>query len=354
MCRIRMRGSPHCVSRFDSKWVEVYDTEMTMDSLAPRISVVIPLYNQCESIQRTVESVACQGYANFEIIVVDDGSTDGGGYVVAGLNISPLRLIRQENSGVSTARNRGIAEALGSIVAFLDADDEWRPDFLESIVELADSYPACSVYATSYVIRDAEGREQLPLMNGFPSTDASFVFHRYFEIASVSSPPIWTGAIAARKEALEHIGGFPEDVRSGEDLVTWAWLYAEFEIAYLPLPKSVYLKDNFSWKHDKRLPEMPDRAGMGLQAILANPDVAAEKKIGLRRYLGLWKKIRASHWIALGNRGQALVSICQSIRYYPWNVKVWLYIPFVLLPSGIRDTLIGVAERNTDQSKGRI
>lgn len=323
------------------------------DSL-PKISVIIPLYNQAESIGRTIESVLGQSLSEFEVIVVDDGSMDGGGDVVAGLVDSWVRLVAQDNQGVSAARNRGVQEARGEIVAFLDADDEWCCDYLETIVSLVEQYPTCSVYATSYVMRDDDGGEQLPLMRHFPALEGSFIFTNYFDVASVSTPPLWTGAVAVQKSAIEQIGGFPVGVVSGEDLLTWARLYCEFDIAYDPAPKGIYNKGSLSWRHAKRVPEVRDSVGEGLKALLIDPEIDAEKKRGLRRYIGLWKKIRASHFIALGDRVQALATVAQSIWFYPWNLKVWLYIPYTLLPHLVQNKLITIVEKNVSQGQSRI
>ena len=94
-------------------------------------SVVIPLYNKGREIARTLGGVAAQTYTPLEVIVVDDGSTDDSARVVEGLDLPGVRLIRQPNGGVSAARNRGIAEAKGDYIALLDADDYWKPEYLE-------------------------------------------------------------------------------------------------------------------------------------------------------------------------------------------------------------------------------
>ena len=96
-------------------------------------SVVIPLYNKGREIARTLGGVAAQTYTPLEVIVVDDGSTDDSARVVEGLDLPGVRLIRQPNGGVSAARNRGIAEAKGDYIALLDADDYWKPEYLERV-----------------------------------------------------------------------------------------------------------------------------------------------------------------------------------------------------------------------------
>jgi Glycosyltransferases involved in cell wall biogenesis len=94
------------------------------------ISVVIPLYNKENCIRKTLDSVLAQNYQDFEVVVVDDGSKDGSARIVASMNDPRIKLITQNNGGPSSARNRGIKEAKGDFVAFIDADDIWTSDHL--------------------------------------------------------------------------------------------------------------------------------------------------------------------------------------------------------------------------------
>ena len=109
-----------------------------MNATPPRVSVIVPLYNKASTIARTLASISAQTFVDFETIVVDDGSTDDGASIVAACADARVRLIRQTNLGPGAARNRAIAEARGTLVAFLDADDEWLPTFLERAVAILD------------------------------------------------------------------------------------------------------------------------------------------------------------------------------------------------------------------------
>lgn len=116
----------------------------------PDISVIIPLYNKGKYIVRALDSVFAQTYQDFEVIVVDDGSTDNGLEIVQQYRDSRLRLIRQANAGPGAARNRGLKASKAPFVAFLDADDEWLPEFLEVSVSSLKSQPFCSVSVASH------------------------------------------------------------------------------------------------------------------------------------------------------------------------------------------------------------
>lgn len=117
-----------------------------------KITVIIPLYNKAKYISRAIDSVLSQSFQNFEIIVVDDGSSDEGPAIIKGYEESRIRLIRQQNAGPGAARNRGLAESNCPLIAFLDADDEWMPQFLESCYKALSENPDCDIAAAAYYL----------------------------------------------------------------------------------------------------------------------------------------------------------------------------------------------------------
>lgn len=127
------------------------------------LSVVIPLYNKAPYITRALDSVVTQTFADFEVIVVDDGSTDEGSQIVDAYNDVRVRLVRQSNWGPGAARNRGIVEARGELIAFLDADDEWLPEYLTEGVALLNKAGSEVASVTCGYIAEPTGNSQTPL-----------------------------------------------------------------------------------------------------------------------------------------------------------------------------------------------
>jgi glycosyltransferase involved in cell wall biosynthesis len=205
------------------------------------VSVVIPLYNKAPHISRAINSVLAQASPPEEIIVIDDGSTDGGGDIVKAYQDPRIRYIRQENQGVSAARNKGIAVAQGGVIAFLDADDAWKPEFLETILELRKLYPQAGAYATVYTIISPDGstfqRKINPLEQGIEFELIDNIFKEEFSKQQCSS------AIAIPKKVFEEVGGFPGGETHAEDIDTWIRIGIKFPIARSNRELAIYHQD---------------------------------------------------------------------------------------------------------------
>lgn len=297
-------------------------------------SVVIPLYNKEHTIERAIRSVLSQTVQDFEIIVVDDGSTDDGPQRAARIVDQRIRVIRQENQGVSAARNRGIAEAQYDLIAFLDADDEWMPTFLETIVRLVASFPQAAVFATSYLFCKGEGITWGPVLRGLPDPPWEGILDDYFGLAARSDPPVCSSAVVARKEAIQAVGGFPVGVTAGEDLLTWARLAAHCTIAYASSQQSVYAlaeTGNPAGFRQIRSPSSSDPVGDGLCMLILD---AAHNK-ALRRYCSRWYRIRAATCLAWGRSSMARHWTWRAIRMDYTNWLLYVYLLLTVLPSGL-------------------
>lgn len=286
------------------------------------ISVVIPLYNKEQFIQHTLEAVLGQTYQDFEIVIVDDGSTDNSVSEARKVNDTRIRIVSQENAGVSAARNRGIEEARYDLIAFLDADDEWKPTYLETQMALAEKYPQCNVFATNYEFRDTEGNTRPTIIRRLPFDDEDGILTNYFEVASHSHPPICSITIMVRKSAIQEIGGFPVGIAAGEDLLTWARLAVRNDIAYSKNVVSIYIIETFERKkRGFRTPLIPDFVGIELENLYKS-----HKKKHIRNYLSRWHKNRGIAFLYLSQTKHCLNEFITAIRYSPFNIKLYVYL----------------------------
>ena len=293
------------------------------------ISVVIPLYNKEKQIAHTLQSVFNQTFQNFEVVIVDDGSTDGSVAEVEKLSDLRIRLIHQKNAGVSAARNRGIEEAKGDLIAFLDADDEWKPEYLATQYHLSQKYPDCNVFACNYEFRNMEGKVTPTIIRKLPFTGEDGILSNYFEVASCSHPPICSISIMVKKQAIQAIGGFPVGIRSGEDLLTWARLAVNDKIAYSKISLAVFIRDEILFNKDQkqRIPEVEDIVGKELLNIYAENRTMR----GLNSYLALWHKMRTRIFIEKGHRRLALKECLISMKY-DINIKIIVFFVLIILP----------------------
>ena len=286
------------------------------------ISVIIPLYNKADSIAKALNSVLAQTYQDFEVVVVDDGSTDDGAAIVKQCTDPRIRLIRQANAGVSAARNRGIAEAKGEYVAFLDADDEWMPEFLEEIVILQREFPECKAQATNYIF-NSRGVKSQTIIRKLPFKGERGVLTNYFEVASCSHPPVCSICVCIERALLQEIGSFPLGIKSGEDLLTWARIAIQTDWAYSLKGYAVFNIEGYNIKErPKRIPAEKDVVGEELKKMWReNPEIK-----GLKHYIANWHKMRCSIYMRLDMYGKSINEAIKGLRYHPLNYKFYAYI----------------------------
>ena len=214
-------------------------------SRQPKLSVIIPLYNKAPYIRKALESVLAQTYADYELIIVDDGSTDGSAEIAEAIlqdpasrliASSPHRLIRQANSGVSAARNNGVAQAGGDYIAFLDADDWWEPTYLERMAQLIADYPEAGLYASNYVYyKPGKTHVALNIPTGYINYPKA-----YYEGGAM---PVWTGAAIMPRAVFDEMGVFPLGIKLGEDFLLWAKTAMHYPVAFLNEPLAYYNND---------------------------------------------------------------------------------------------------------------
>lgn len=291
------------------------------------ISVVTPLYNKEKQIVNTLHSVLRQTFQDFEFIIVDDGSTDRSVEEIEKVYDARIRIIHQTNAGVSAARNRGIEEAKYELVAFLDADDEWMPEYLATQYSLHCKYPECSVYVCNYAFQDAYGEVVDAVINKLSFHEEDGVLDNYFEVATCSHPPLWTSAVMVKKEAIQSIGGFPVGIKSGEDLLTWARLAVSYRIAYSRSCLCHFIIDeaNYDAEQRARLPDRLDYVGKQLLYMLSRYSNVK----GLDLYIALWYKMRAKSFLLRGYSQEARKNVRLSMKLnLTWKILVFYILSF--------------------------
>jgi len=204
------------------------------------VSVVIPLYNKEQYIERTIMSILSQTFQDFEIVIVDDGSTDGSVEKAEAWIDNRISVRRMEHKGASAARNEGILAATADLITFIDADDEWKPRFLENVIDLKNKYPYCGAYATSYEIQLPSKKKIIPTIYETPEKWEG-VFTNYVE-KTLRDLPIISSAVAVRKEVFKEIGLFKEGEPLGEDQDMWLRIGMNYPIAYKNESFAIYYR----------------------------------------------------------------------------------------------------------------
>lgn len=206
-----------------------------------RCSVVIPLYNKGPYIEAALASVIAQSHADWEVIVVDDGSTDDGAERVRACRDERVRLVSQANGGVSRARNRGIAEAQGELVCFLDADDWYAPAYLGSQVAMAQAYAQEVFFATGFR-GFLPGSDLDAGLSAVPAAPAEIeLVDDFFARRSRHWPFFCTNSVAVRRPALQALQPcFPEGEPFGEDQDLWFRLAERHRLVLASTPLVAY------------------------------------------------------------------------------------------------------------------
>lgn len=285
------------------------------------ISVVIPLYNKEVQIVDTIESVLSQSFQDFEIIIVDDGSTDGSIKEAKKISDSRIRILQQPNGGVSKARNRGIREAKYDWIALLDADDIWLSHYLQMQYDLSLKYPTCDVCACCYQFKHSDGRLTPCVVRKIPFKGNHGILNNYFKVASCSNPPIWSSSVMIKKSAIIKIGGFPEGITSGEDLFTWAKLAVFYKIAYCRSIGAEYVLATSSQNSPPiDIESSKDFVSLKLQILFESRK--KDSRYGdMLSFLAFWYKMRARINLTLGNYKAARHCALNSLYYKKTNLR---------------------------------
>ena len=301
----------------------------------PRVSVIIPVFNSARTIADTIASIESQTFRDFEIIAVDDGSRDASLDVLA-LYTGRVRIFAQQNQGPSAARNHGVRESSGELLAFLDGDDRWRPEMLQRMVAALDANPGAAMAYCDVAVIDSEGKPLMTALEGDKrAPTVTDMLDRLW--------PIMPSGVVMRRSALEAAGGWPERLTSFEDVYLWLLMreqgefvrveevLAEWRFAHFPKPlKPPGGQEQAGLIFDAMVQERWGRSG----AVMVKARQRAPRSI--LGYIGL----RA---LAEGDRATARNAFARAIRFDPWRVKNYLRYVRTFLPAAAARALGGAS-----------
>ena len=279
----------------------------------PKVSVIIPTYNRADTVIKTIESVLCQSFGDFELIVVDDGSTDDTASVVVGLNDARIRYVYQENSGVSSARNLGLAKAAGEFVCFLDSDDLWPDNFLEVMMGELNQNPD---YGAAYCLRTVvfpdgkkiESYQEEHCKSGHVTAE---LFKKSF---------IQTSTICFKREFLDGIF-FEPSLTNAEDADVWLQVSTRTKFLFIPSLQIIYKEksdepSSFSANNCNRI-RVLERFYFKM-----NGDKYISAKIAANKLSHAYRRV-AKKAYSDKCRTAALCLYKKAIRYYPFDIRLY-------------------------------
>jgi len=299
---------------------------------SPTVSVIIPTYNRAHLIGRAIQSVLNQTYQDFEIIVVDDGSTDNTKEIVKSLDDKRIRYIRhKENKGGGAARNTGIKAAIGEYIAFLDSDDEWLPEKLECQMKVfKNAGSEVGVVYTGFIYIDELGEytngQHIPEKRGW-----------IYEDILVENCVGTASTVLVKRKCFEKAGLFDENLPSCQDWEMWIRLAREHQFDFIedPLVKYHIHKSRISTDLEAKI------KGITIVIDKFSGEFTSRRKIYSQRRFSI-----GNLYCHLGNMKRGRKEFLKAIQIYPFNLKYFVYLISALFTSDICMKLTRIKRRS--------
>lgn len=344
----------------------------------PMISVVVPLYNCAQYVPHAVESVLSEGVDNLQVIVVDDGSTDGSVHALAPFR-DRIEVIEQPNRGPAAARNRGVHAARGNLVAFLDADDWWHGGRLAAQLAALEEFPRAGISITDFTVDDPNGptrdhagiRWKYRLVKDPRETPWDLLFSEQ-RVVPWRSPDgtiyegtsyfgdigRWlfrgnffnTSSVLVRKEALVKAGGFDESLDTEEDYDCWLKIAREWPVVFIDAPLVAFRRRPDQLTRPDQLERVLRNALLVVRrAAQQAPDGLSGSEVGkrlasLERDLGI---------VCLRNRRnrEAREHLAASVSLSPFDLPALALLVAAHLPPGLLGGIEGLRRLLQDRPR---
>lgn len=275
------------------------------------VSVIIPTFNRRDYITTALDSVVAQTYKDYEIIIIDDGSTDDTGEVLHTYQPYNLRYFYQENRGIAASRNRGIRESRGEFIALLDSDDYWRPEKLEQQLKAFREHPQCGLVATRCSSIDPGGRfrrQNRPGKSGWVLPD---LFRANF---------IRTSSALITRECFNNVGLFDESLPECEEYDLWLRIARHYPIAFINESLTVYTDNPHGVSTDSL-------AGRLLRLKVLEKDYLRESipaSLYQKRLSQNYRQV-GKHYLNRGNKEEGKRHLRRALALHPLNLKNLFY-----------------------------
>jgi len=317
-----------------------------------KISIVIPLYNKEHEIKRTLNSILAQTFQNFEIIVVDDQSNDGGPDIVKSFNDPRISFIEQEHRGVSYTRNHGVNLASCEYIAFLDADDEWMPKHLETILRLVERYSDAGMYTTAWKRHTNSGEIKWANYQCIPNHPWEGILPDYFKSAAFGDSPVNASSVVIPRKIFQDLAGFNEGYWYGEDTDLFGRIALRYPVAFSWELGAIIHEDALNRACDRRIPlDYPEPFVKTARIALMKGEVPQDLKTSLNEFICDSEILRAIRNVRAGHSGTAQTILKQcKMKWHiydkmKWSLVAKLPYPLFLFIWDIKRRLIKIVQK---------
>jgi glycosyltransferase involved in cell wall biosynthesis len=299
-----------------------------------KISVIIPLLNKGPYVGRAVKSVLHQTFQNFEIIVIDGGSEDNGPEIIKEFSDPRIHFLEQTGKGVSNARNEAVNSAENNYIAFLDADDEWMPKYLETIYHLTEKFPEAGIFTTAWKIHAASGTIRWAKYEHVPKPPWEGLLPDYFKSAALGDSPVWTSVAVVPTKIFHETGGFDERHWYGEDTDLFGRIALKYPVAFSWEFGAVYHLDALNRAGNRQVPLDTEEPFVSTaRKALLKGDVAPEFIGSVNEYISYREIVRAVSNVRSGNskNAQIILKKCRTRWHYLLKIK-WTILAKIPYP----------------------
>lgn len=297
----------------------------------PRVSVVIPAYNSAAKVKQAIESVLAQTYNDFEIVVIDDGSTDNTESIVRAFGDRVL-YFRQENQGAGAARNSGIWKSRGEYIAFLDSDDLWSAEKLSVQVPLLENDPELGLVYSDWAVVSENGGVDPSFLARVPSA-SGYVFDQLVQWGF-----ILTSGVVVRRKCLEDVGDFDNSLSIAQDYDLWLRISYRWKVALVD--KALVTKRNWNGSLSSNLPKTAvERIALYEKTLRNLTDMLPRSRRIVRRQLAINYWDVGYHHFDQFQFKEARKKFLSSLRNDWTNGKALGYLAASFLPPSIAKTV---------------